>query len=224
MRKLLIALAMAGSLAPSSAPAAICSGASPFPDIAASSGFCSNVEWMKNRAITLGCPGGLYCPNDPVTRLQMTAFMNRLADAIVQQPLVNSANPGALDLTLPGIANVVCPVIVPAAAYPRTLIAMSHVSLVMSAPGSFDTSYVYTLDGDTTHWNGTSGYAAIASADSTHWGTTAQSNVIDIPAGATVKVGVTVNRADPGGSGAVFQSYCALTVLIQSRSGTTSPY
>jgi hypothetical protein len=42
--------------------------------------FCDSVEWLKLRNITLGCnlPGTLYCPNDPVSRLHMAAFMYRL--------------------------------------------------------------------------------------------------------------------------------------------------
>jgi len=46
--------------------------------------FCANVEWIKNRGITLGCnaSGTLYCPSHNVTRLQMAAFMNRLGEAL----------------------------------------------------------------------------------------------------------------------------------------------
>ena len=50
--------------------------------------FCANVTWVKNRGITLGCPSTgapHYCPNDPVSRLQMAAFMNRLGNVTFQQ-------------------------------------------------------------------------------------------------------------------------------------------
>ncbi len=44
----------------SSAHAAPCAG---FNDVQDTSGFCPDVTWLKNRGITLGCPGvGLYCP------------------------------------------------------------------------------------------------------------------------------------------------------------------
>jgi hypothetical protein len=52
--------------------AAPCAG---FTDVDDSSPFCVNVEWMKNRGITLGFTPTLYGPNSPVTRLQMAAFM-----------------------------------------------------------------------------------------------------------------------------------------------------
>ncbi len=45
--------------------------------------FCPNVQWVKNRSITLGCTSAtLYCPTNNVTRLQMAAFMNRLGTAL----------------------------------------------------------------------------------------------------------------------------------------------
>ena len=59
--------------------AAPCAG---FTDVDDTSAFCPNVEWMKNRGITLGCAVNLYCPNDLVTRLAMAAFMNRLGESL----------------------------------------------------------------------------------------------------------------------------------------------
>lgn len=57
------------------ATAAPCAG---FTDVDDSSPFCVNVEWMKNRGITLGLTPTLYDPFSPVTRLQMAVFMYRL--------------------------------------------------------------------------------------------------------------------------------------------------
>jgi hypothetical protein len=71
----------------SSAQAAPCAG---FADVDDSSQFCANVAWMKNRGITLGCSAGLYCPDDPVTRLSMAAFISRL-DRVLP-PTVIDAN------------------------------------------------------------------------------------------------------------------------------------
>ena len=65
---LLAALAVPGKAAP-------CAG---FIDVDDASPFCVNVTWIKNRGITLGCTATQYCPNDPVTRLQMAAFLYRL--------------------------------------------------------------------------------------------------------------------------------------------------
>lgn len=65
-----------------SAQAAPCAG---FNDVVDTSAFCSNISWIKNRGITLGCGPSVYCPADLVTREQMAAFMNRLANVTFQQ-------------------------------------------------------------------------------------------------------------------------------------------
>jgi hypothetical protein len=56
----------------------------PFTDVLASSGFCTNIQWLYNRGVTLGCHAqgqpARYCPADLVRRDQMAAFMNRFAD------------------------------------------------------------------------------------------------------------------------------------------------
>ena len=63
--------------------AAPCAG---FTDVEDSSQFCVNVEWMKNRGITLGITPTLYGPDVLVTRLQMAAFLYRLGyqNALIQ--------------------------------------------------------------------------------------------------------------------------------------------
>jgi hypothetical protein len=68
-------LAIAVSLASSSALAQSCDG---FTDVPASSPFCPDVTWLKSYGITEGCSAGLFCPDEDVTRLQMAAFMHRL--------------------------------------------------------------------------------------------------------------------------------------------------
>src|SRR5688500_14594709 len=61
---LLCALGVGGSPAAFAAP---CAG---FDDVEDTSEFCTNVEWVRNRAVTLGCFAALYCPDANVTRLQ----------------------------------------------------------------------------------------------------------------------------------------------------------
>jgi hypothetical protein len=46
-----------------------------FHDVPASSPFCPFIEELVRRGITGGCGGGNYCPNSPVTRAQMAAFL-----------------------------------------------------------------------------------------------------------------------------------------------------
>src|SRR5688572_26223610 len=70
--------------------AAIASGVdaqpcTPFTDVSAQDAFCTNVQWMYNRGITLGCTATTYCPSQFVSRIQMAAFMNRLGNVTFQQ-------------------------------------------------------------------------------------------------------------------------------------------
>ncbi len=74
MRPAPIALALLFLVAPA-ALAAPCAG---FTDVDDADPFCINVEWMRNRGITLGLTPTLYDPHSSVTRLQMAAFMYRL--------------------------------------------------------------------------------------------------------------------------------------------------
>ncbi|MFO1313318.1 MAG: hypothetical protein U1F41_14765 [Burkholderiales bacterium] len=74
------------------AHAAPCAG---FTDVDSADGFCPNVEWLRNRAITLGCTSTtVFCPGNPVTRLQMAAFMNRLGTALTPAYHVHSDGQG----------------------------------------------------------------------------------------------------------------------------------
>ena len=79
-RPLFIVTLLALGLSAGPAAALPCVG---FTDVEDTSSFCPNVEWLKNRAITLGCTSTTtYCPADPVTRLSMAVFMNRLGKAL----------------------------------------------------------------------------------------------------------------------------------------------
>jgi hypothetical protein len=49
-----------------------------FADVDDESPFCESVQWIKNQSITLGCAPGLYCPTEPVSRLQLAAFLRRM--------------------------------------------------------------------------------------------------------------------------------------------------
>ncbi len=75
MRKLMLVASLVLSFASMPASGQNCAG---FGDVFVTDGFCTAVAWMKTRGITLGCPGGNYCPKDTVTRAQMALFMYRL--------------------------------------------------------------------------------------------------------------------------------------------------
>ena len=48
----------------------------PFADIAGNT-FAADIAWLYGSGITTGCSATLFCPDDPVTRGQMAAFLDR---------------------------------------------------------------------------------------------------------------------------------------------------
>jgi hypothetical protein len=74
-----LAASLAFAVVPCTALAAPCAG---FSDVDTSSPFCVDVEWLKNRAVTVGCTVGTYCPEQFLTRLQMALFMRRFARVV----------------------------------------------------------------------------------------------------------------------------------------------
>ncbi len=84
------ALAACASLEPVVAAAAPCSG---LTDVDDSSPFCPNVQWLKNREITLGCDINVYCPNEPVTRAAMALFLRRFGNVLNTHVGVASPTP-----------------------------------------------------------------------------------------------------------------------------------
>lgn len=67
------------------APSAWSQPCLPFVDVQTSDTFCSQVLWLRNANVTLGCGGeggNLYCPTSAVTRAQMALFMYRLSNAV----------------------------------------------------------------------------------------------------------------------------------------------
>jgi hypothetical protein len=48
-----------------------------FPDVPPSNPFYTDIGKLSARGVTLGCGSGFYCPDDPVTREQMAAFILR---------------------------------------------------------------------------------------------------------------------------------------------------
>ena len=194
----------------------------PFSDVSAADGNCSSVEWLKNRQITLGCAGSLFCPVDFVTRTQMALFMQRLADAVVRQPVQSSLNPGAIALTADPAANVPCTAIVAIVPYPRTLVIHAQGSFKTAAAADVGLQILYTLDGNTNNYLGAPGVNMLTTATSTSWGHVSRSGVVDIPANVAVKIGSGFYA--PAGNASVTESRCTITGLIQSRTGSGTPF
>ncbi len=73
-----------------------------FTDVPEANTFHNDIEWLKQSGVTFGCnppDNTQYCPNDPVTRAQMAAFMRRLAEnQVVDAATVQGRDTGALAL------------------------------------------------------------------------------------------------------------------------------
>jgi hypothetical protein len=57
-----------------------------FPDVPASNPFAPWIEELVREGITAGCGGGLYCPNNPVTRQQMAVFLLKTQEGSAYDP------------------------------------------------------------------------------------------------------------------------------------------
>ena len=105
-----------------------------FDDVPASSGFCPNVIWLKNRGITQGCTATSFCAGTLVSRLSMAAFMKRLGDVVTSNVHSVEATGGSIP---DGATQVVCITAdIPARDYDRT--AMGDATLSYDVTGLAD--------------------------------------------------------------------------------------
>ena len=176
--------------------------------------FCPNVEWIRNRAVTLGCTSALYCPVDSVTRLQMAAFMNRLGTALGGDVRFISAQPGALDLD----ANpIVCQTVDLAPTnFDRRIVVDASFSAFAAASFGFAADAVASFDAGATRVPlaslGNRGTAAAA-----HWGHVRARGVADIDAADAVRLGLSVGRGGLAGAAGPTDSTCKLRAIVASR-------
>jgi hypothetical protein len=203
--------------AASGASAAPCAG---FADVDSASAFCPSVEWVRNRGVTLGCGGGVYCPNDAVTRLSMAAFLNRLGTALTPVQLRFDAATGAIDLD----ANpVVCQTVdQPIAGFPRRVV----VDLAFAATAAFDTNVAADLVKSTNggaSWTTLNVVGNLGAVPANRWGTLSSVAVTDVDVGQNVRFGVRVSRGGLPGATDLGDSRCQLRASIYSRDGIVSP-
>lgn len=199
------------------AAAAPCAG---FADVDTTNPFCQNIEWIKNRKITLGCMPGFYCPFDPVQRQQMAAFMNRLGTALT--PLIVQVDdvPGALDLDLsPVVCQTATQNIVD---FPRR--AMLDATFSGTAGAGVDVSMrvVWSADGGGT-WQNVSTAQSVTFVPSAQWSSASDLGSLDLAVGGTARFGVRVTR-NGAGSTDLSGSRCLLRASIGSRDGASSPF
>jgi hypothetical protein len=68
-------------------PPACVSGAEVFLDVPATSPFCPFIEELAGRGVVAGCGSGNYCPDNPVTREQMSVFTLKTLEGSSYSPV-----------------------------------------------------------------------------------------------------------------------------------------
>ena len=199
-----------------------CSG---FTDVGAGSQFCPNVDWLRNRSITLGCTSAtLYCPDDPVSRLAMAAFMNRLGNALTPVTVRVEQSGGAVDLsTSPTVCETADQTIT---GFPRSFMVWGTVTAKGSPDGDVIVQVVRSVNGGahgptnqlgrnfslrTPVWNGTS---VISSPQpDPQW---------NLDVGSTYRFALRIMR--DGSTSNLASYHCHLIVELRSRQGATIPH
>lgn len=116
-----------------------------FSDVSFAQPFCGDVTWLKNRQVTLGCSStSTFCPTDPVIRLSMAAFMNRVGDVVAPRVFAIEDSGGPLDLLNP---NTVCITNIPPRPYGRSVLLDAALSYDVSTLSSLNLAVVRSVNG-----------------------------------------------------------------------------
>lgn len=212
---------MAGlSAALASVPAVQAAPCAGFTDVDSTSSFCANVEWVKNRSVTLGCTTPTtYCPASNVTRLQMAAFLNRLGTVLTPQYVSRTDASMGNSLASPGLP--VCETIdVAAESYPRRAVVDGIVIVIASATSQgVAVRARHSTDGGTT-WDISLGgsYGVVTNNPSYDGLTLPLVDDVDLAPGMSYRFDVLASSLNgTPGSADVF---CQLRVRIEHRRPT----
>jgi hypothetical protein len=191
-----------------------------FADIDSASTFCLNVEWAANRAITLGCGAGSYCPAVVTSRLAMAAFMNRLAVSL--QPAVAVVEAAATNLD-PTAEPVVCQgADIPVTGYPRRALVDAVISARAAVASAIVLTPVASFDQGTT-W---APLAANPQAITLPPGAPVNARAVgsrDLDVGQTVRFGLQIARGALPGGASPADVRCRLRTSVGSRESWYSP-
>ena len=214
-RKWLIVAAL--SLAPLPAFGQSCGD---FNDVSPSDFYCNNVEWLKNRGVTLGCTVTSYCPNAFVLRSQMAAFMQRLGDALTARIVrtTDAAFDGTYDPSDVGCVSIPIPV----TDYPRrATFAATLMNLNAAATKVVQAGLVFSTDGGTT-WASTGDFVMWQTVDPGKPTTLALvGGPFDMAVGSTYQFAIQTTTNEPA---VTVQGECQLNTRIESRTGSATPF
>ncbi len=196
---------------------------------------CNAVEWVKNRAVTVGCgDGSNYCPNDDVTRAQMAIFMQRLGKALSPEVLSRQTfdDGSGSGVTLPGEspAPALVRCLTPATAgvvYPRVAVANATFSALSdgNAAGFRVFLLVRPNGGAFANFEPGVSVAHRGTAQAAVYGTAALTEQLALQPNTSYEFAIGVRRDDtgPATTGNFDALRCQLTVTVQNRNGTSSP-
>lgn len=218
MKRFAALLFAVGCLSTGTANAAPCAG---FTDVDDTNAFCANVEWIKNRSVTLGCGAGIFCPGSPVLREQMAAFLNRLGNAL--EPTFAHTAQSGVSAQVNAAARVCVTTPVAITGYPRVASPVGSMLAVMATVtggANFTAKLVYSTDGGTTFNN----WSFLETTAGTHSGIYASMSPTGGPllldVGQTVVFAIQPNNF----AGTTFDAACELMVRMDSRTGASTPF
>lgn len=215
-RVVAVSLLAVGTMLATPSLAAPCAG---FTDVDSADGFCPDVEWVKNRGVTLGCAAGLYCPNSNVLRSQMAAFLNRLGNAL-EPVFLHKAQAGQAAAV--NAATRICtttPVVI--TGYPRVASPVGSMMYAAAGPASNWTArLVYSTDGGTV-WNNWSDLETTGgSANNVYTSMSPTAGAVILDVGQTVAFAIQPTNF----ASIATDAGCALTVRLDSHTGASSPF
>lgn len=220
-RGVLVAFFALGALTAADADAAPCAGFTDVDDTVVSADFCRSVEWIKNRGVTLGCTSlTTYCPDQPVIRLHMAAFMKRLGDALTPVLLETDLGSGAVDLDANVVVCQTADFLV--AGFPRTAYADAAVSATAAADTSFAADLVFSTNGGA-NWTPLHASSNRGSVPANQWGSVSDIGSTTLNVGDNVRFGARVTRGGLPGTADLSDGRCQVRVLVYSRTGASSP-
>ena len=198
-----------------------------FFDVESTSGFCPNVDWLKNRGVTVGCNTNLYCPTQLVSRAQMASFLNRLAN--VMSPIyLNEQDTWSFAIPVIDLDNnsVVCAL--PAGHIVEGSPRLAHGEGFLlggfgSDVGNFQIQFVESVDQGA--WTPVSSARQGTSTDSQLDRVSVMLPPRALDPGTQYNYGLRVTRAPGGTSTNDLSNWtCMVRVQLENRNGTASPF
>jgi hypothetical protein len=200
------------------ADAAPCAG---FTDVDDSSEFCTNVEWLTNRGITIGCTSvAQFCPIDNVTRLTMAVFLKRLGNALTPRNVTSFDTDVDLDIDAnPRICSTIdYPAFSPQMAHGVAVVGAGHPDGV-----EFAVEIVESIDAGTT-WTAVTPLHAVTAKANERKTASVLVPPRELAVGTAYRYAVRVSRA-PGSSITADAAFwqCQLHLKLDNRNPVMPP-